>query len=345
MTSTTTPLWILGTPDPEMEMIERLLQGVGQRVAYATCGGRRAHPGNAYRADPVDVPAGTTPVWVECAPSAGRPEGSMVIDHHQHGDPGFGRAPEEFLPASSIGQVIAALARLGSLPRQWPAYSWPHAPAPIIGTISHYLADGGGGYPTPGGWVVTRGMTPSETPAWYGQIIPIDLVLTAAADHCLGAAYRDECPGVAPDTLMRWRAESRATFQRRPVAAVLADVEATTAALRAAPRVVLRHQTEYDRFGQPCDWSGYPAVDYDDQVDARDMRREPPWPELPEAAARVGESYISGPLAGPDGRRKVTCSGSPEHIRAFMDSWSPAQGLVDLYGDPARGFAGGYLPA
>jgi len=26
-----------------------------------------------------------------------------------------------------------------------------------------------------------------------------------------------------------------------------------------------------------------------------------------------------------------------------MRVWAPAQGLTDIYGDPARGFAGGYL--
>src|SRR5690606_25622302 len=40
----------------------------------------------------------------------------VVIDHHRPGDPGYGRPPEEFLAASSIGQVITELARLGRLP-------------------------------------------------------------------------------------------------------------------------------------------------------------------------------------------------------------------------------------
>ncbi len=64
--------------------------------------------------------------------------------------------------------------------------------------------------------------------------VPRDVMLIAAADHCLAAAYRGECPGVDPDALMRWRAESRAAFQRRPVEAVLADIAAATERLRAA---------------------------------------------------------------------------------------------------------------
>src|SRR5690606_24433639 len=50
---------------------------------------------------------------------------------------------------------------------------------------------------------------------YRGVVIPDDLVYTAAADHCLGAAYRGECPGVDPDALMHWRVAQRATFQGR----------------------------------------------------------------------------------------------------------------------------------
>src|SRR5690606_1144896 len=33
----------------------------------------------------------------------------------------------------------------------------------------------------------------------------MEALLAAAADHCLAAAYRGECPGVDPDVLMCWR--------------------------------------------------------------------------------------------------------------------------------------------
>ena len=59
---------------------------------------------------------------------------------------------------------------------------------------------------------------------------------------------------------------------------------------------------------------------------------------------RMGVAYVSGPIVGPDGRRKITCSGRSGHIESFLRHWAPSQGLVDTYGDPARGFAGGYLP-
>src|SRR5690606_37180410 len=148
--------------------------------------------------------------------------------------------------------------------------------------------------------------------------VPQEIVYAAAADHCLAPAYRGECPGVDPDALMRWRAASRAAFQRRAVEAVLADVERARAALREAPVVSLA-----------------------EGIHARDLRG-PAIPEPPEAAAREGECFLAS-LRERDGKTTVVCqSGTAAQIDAFMRVWAPAQGLTDIYGDPARGFAGGY---
>src|SRR5690554_2562117 len=119
-------IWVLGAPDPEMEMIERLLVDAGEHVAAATVWRdgvrRRVTPAEAYAAD-VAIGEGlrgmrATAYMVECAPAV--LVGSSVdgvdwagaavkIDHHRPGDPGYGRPPSDFLPASSIGQVIAEL--------------------------------------------------------------------------------------------------------------------------------------------------------------------------------------------------------------------------------------------
>src|SRR5690606_1710187 len=139
-----------------------------------------------------------------------------------------------------------------------------------------------------------------------------------AADHCLGAAYRGECPGVDPDELMRWRAASRAAFQQRAVEDVLADVEKACERLRAAPVVALG-----------------------ESLAARDLRGEYV-PELPEAAVREGLAYLAT-VADRDGRQKVVLGAADaETVQAFLEQWAPREGLVNLYGDPARGFAGGY---
>src|SRR5690606_33870026 len=186
-------------------------------------------------------------------------------------------------------------------------------------------------------WGVTSVSGPLRSLHVY--VIPAAIIFAAAADHCLGAAYRGECPGVDPDELMRWRAESRARFQGRSVGEILADIEATTSALREAYACdPLLLEEPGSGCGDPqcsCHLDAVPRV--------ADMRRGPPWPELVEASCRTGIGYVAGPLRSPDGRRKITCSGDAQQIRAFLDHWASRQGLVDCYGDPARGFAGGYL--
>ena len=342
-------LWILGAPDPEMEAVEVLLRKCGEAIEHATVGGERVHPGNAYRADsPVVHTADhdwSRSVCDGCAVDYYRVEcdwagsqDSRVIDHHRPGDPGFGHGPQEFFESSSIGQVVLELARLGSLPASWVR---PHehsgAGAPGQLRLKGYR----------GQWLVSepRAYLGEVQPRHYqGVLVPDDLVYTAAADHCLGAAYAGECQwweddvrcGVDPTDLGRHRAASRARHQGRTVEAVLADIESTQAALHAAPLVTLRSWVA----GLHCDECRMPEYCATHVVD---MRREPPWPELPEAATRLGVGYLSGPLESPDGRRKLTVSGDAEQVRAFLDHWAPAQGLVDCYGDPARGFAGGYL--
>lgn len=335
-------LFVLGAADPEMEAIETLLTAYNVPYAYAVHGARRVRPGNAYRAERAHYPgafADDEPfpsgemgheahpqtdrreVWVECGfpiprtPVPNDPAKNVAVtllDHHHPGDPGFGLSPSEFFYASSLGQVLRELVRLGLLSEAQ--------------NVGRHL-------------------------------------MIAAADHCLGAAYRGECPGVDPRELGTFRADERARFQGRDVSAVLADIAATTEALRVAKTVVLAVTPGHHCGGASCGccaggygYGGSTRVGTGDchcscgdcllgdgYVLALDMRSDSPWAELTEAATRAGVSYISGPLACPDGRRKITCSGTREVIDAFTRDWAPDRGLVDIYGDPARGFAGGYV--
>jgi hypothetical protein len=334
-------IWILGASDPEMAAVEALLVECGERVAHALNEhGERVHPGAAdrgvchrYVTDCGTAgSAETTWYLVECDVPTPSRAARVVIDHHRPGDPGYGRLPTEFLPASSIGQVIAELARLERLPRDWEEVSEGDCTS-IVGSLAHRAR----------GWAVTRGLRSAYgVPVWYGQAIPLAYVLLAAGDHCLAAAYRGECPGVHPDELMRHRAASRAAFQGRAVADVLADIEHAQAALRAAPKLCILgaadmpHTADHG-WESVCDGC---AVD---EVYVADMRRPEPVAELVEAATRLDMPYMSGPLAQTDGRRKYTVSGSERVVRAWLD-WAEREGLVDAYGDPARGFAGAYAP-
>jgi hypothetical protein len=281
--------FILGASDPEIGEIERLIRARSDCVVgYATAQGSRVRPESAYEADSVQgfdlhVPCdvGGLIVAVECGPRPGAD---------------WAWVRTGLVPGSETEVDCAA----------------------VVVTVDHHRP-GDPGY----------GRPPREylEASSLGQVLHLleleptpEQRLIAAADHCLAAAYRGECPGVDPDALMTWRAASRAVFQKRAVREVLADIEAARAVLRSAPQIELA----------PGVW-------------AADLRGRK-IPELPEASAREGICFLADGLPLPDGRVKVVCqSGGPEQIRAFMEEWAPSQGLTGIYGDPARGFAGGYL--
>lgn len=309
-----TRLWILGAADPEMALIERLLIEAGECVGHALdATGERVHPGSAYRGVAhryvTDCgPAGEPETWylVECDVPIPPTAHLVRIDHHREGDPGYGRPPAEFFDAASVGQV----------------------------------------------WKVLH---PATTP-------PIEVLLAAAADHCLGAAYRGECPGVDPDTLMRWRAETRAAHQGRSVEDLLDDIAETYEEVMAADVGYLLYVEEVctDR-DCGCGGATHPRPVAETMVVDFRWRQ---LPELPEAALRAGVAYLAT-AQDRDGRWKVVLGGAtPLTVRAFLGKLTPAEearyvdedcapargfvpahGLVDSYGDPARGFAGAYFPA
>ena len=330
-------LWVLGADDPEMQAIERLLVAAKEDYCYATCNGVRVHPGNAYAADGIASPDGDlfrgtilreTIRLVECGfvvghewsetgfiPVYSHPTTGLVlmcqdgteakshtmevvrIDHHRPGDPGHGTPPERFLAGSSIGQVLLLLTPGG----EQITYGGVYAPPD--------------GEELPGNsWAVWTG--PPHIRCL--RILDEAAVLTAAADHCLESAYRGRCPGVDPDALMRWRAESRAAFQKRPVEDVLADIDSARRILRA---------------GMPDEGSRDGCF--------RDLRGQH-IPELPEAACREGIPFLST-VKDRDGREKVVLQAAPaDLVRRFL-AGEIVPGLHDMYGSPERGLAGGYL--
>lgn len=277
--------------DPEMEMILSILSKLSMPHQHATVDGKPVHSGNAYKADRIEHEG--TLVFIECAPADGRPSDSVVVDHHREGDPGYGIEPDEFFKGSSLGQLLVYLAEqlLDFSPLGWEAL-------------------GGDGFPL---IYQSSGQLLLAAAQYWDYLLPKEVVLTMAADHCLGAAYKGQCPGVSPEAMRSHRTRVRSAFQG------ISPEELET--LVASAEVELEKAPEFS-------------------PDIKDMRRDTPVPELPEAALRKGIGYISGPLVGRDGRRKFTCSGNTEQVETFL-STNPL-GLVDVYGDPARGFAGGY---
>ena len=321
MNKTTKYHFILGAPDPEMEMIKKLIIEHGHDVIYATRNGARVRPHEMYQADNccIDV------ITVECdGPNI---QARIKIDHHSPGDYGYGMPPEQYLKASSIGQIFGLLcmekSKAGS---GYYKYSLDCAQL-----LVYVVPDDGG---------IDRTDT---------YDVPQDLRFCAAADHCLTAAYAGKCPGVDPNDLMIWRAQSRAVFQKRSVEDILADVKAAMTALEDNARV--NNVSFFGTYFSVCNGCGEKVIadEYDESWDyclcppVADMRGSK-IPELPEAASRLGICFVSDGLRTPDGRMKVVCqSGTPEQIKAFMTIWAPKQGIMDIYGDPQRGFAGGYI--
>lgn len=362
--------FVLGASDPEMVAIEEIVRASGAEIFYAgiedprTGCIRRVTPGEAYRVDEflapatgqyVPPPAPEGAIWVECGPA---PEGAVVCDHHRPGDAGFERGPEDFLAASSIGQVILMLAKAG-------VRIETHAP----GSVSSWASDdsdrsGGRAISHPAGcepkdaqtsfdpegyvlwperpsWIGDRGtaaewrlviIDPADTnpPEKAGRLswpVPEEILLVAAGDHCPGLAYRGMCPGVDPDALMRHRVAVKAAFQGRPEAAVMVDVKSAVEEIRLRLSDVAA-----TAFIGGCHVPDFTSGTV---------------PELPEAALRACVATLAT-VTERDGRRKVVLGGNDPAqagiVSAFMHEFAPALGLTDIYGNPARGFAGGYLP-
>lgn len=138
-------------------------------------------------------------------------------------------------------------------------------------------------------------------------------LVIAAADHCLTAAYAGQCPGVTPQELQAFREETRSRARGLPLNVLAQQIDEASNALRSAPRIRLA-DTDVAFFEDP------PA-------------------ELSEASARLGMPYVYLRRQD-DGRVKAGIRSAPAQV---VREWLERCGLNNTYGDPARGFAGGYF--
>jgi hypothetical protein len=135
-----------------------------------------------------------------------------------------------------------------------------------------------------------------------------------AADHCLRHAYEGRCPGIDPKVLADWRERSRSSIRGISVEEIQGRIELAMAALKAAPRIQV----------EGADVAFFSAT------------AEFP-EEVPEASARIGIPFCYVHVEGKRGKAGIM-SAPPSVIR----TWMRTCGLKNVYGDPARGFAGGY---
>jgi hypothetical protein len=358
-------IWILGAPDLEMDAIEQLLESAGEVIAYAQTldsdhRWRRVHDGNAYKGseayarlpvcpertfyfiechaimvDLMGKALRVSPDWIEY--------NSQTIEHHRLSDlhpesAGYARPSAEFLPASSIGQVIAELASLGRLEKKQQPYGQQPCGrlASIVSVKSlaelapstlsphrwpreyHCLGNPGewvlGGFR--GMWKVGEKMADPNFVTPVG--IPQDILLVAACDHCLRAAYAGECSGVYPLDVLGYRTKVRAAIRKCTEKEVSQDIEKTIKCLDKAQKIALGNQAFLDFRGMEL-------------------------PELADTAAYMKVSYLAGPVEDASGRKKIMCSGERVEIEAFFE-WANEEHMTDIHGDPVCGYGGAYLP-
>lgn len=137
----------------------------------------------------------------------------------------------------------------------------------------------------------------------------------AAADHCLSAAYRGECPGITFEALKEFRESTRAQARRISREELSLQIQHAVQVLKNAARVQIA--------GASVAW-------FDSE--------EPP-AEIAEASARISQPYVSI-TKREDGRVKAVLQSAPAYV---VKKWLTLTDLVGTYGDPQRGFAGGYF--
>jgi hypothetical protein len=146
-----------------------------------------------------------------------------------------------------------------------------------------------------------------------------ELRLAAAADHCLSAAYRGLCPGVDPAKLRAWRIASRANWQKVDPGTLQMTINDAIEQVKALQPFIIAGHEFFD------------AMDHD-------------IPELSEASAILGRPVMYSMPEPRSGRIKVgALNGSPVMLDDWMRCARDVLKLEDVYGNPIRGYAGGYL--
>jgi hypothetical protein len=338
-------VWILGSRDPEMMAIEDLLNQYHETFTYALSekDGHRVypsgkyphykpcmeppyghHPTNAYEAkDSAAVVSAKRIYLVECDfpqktdskitwPTSS--EDVIRIGHHRPEDSGFGKKPENFMEASSIGQVISELAKLYRLRDIFLGF-WPQTQdlrADLVGRFSYLQYD----------WKITINH-------FLLAHVPMEYVFTAASDHCLLAAYDEQCYGIGREELLAFRCHQKAVYynglsldpalepcRSRSQFDVVYDVHQAQGALRRAKRIEIAPKCF-----------------------VRDMRGAHER-ELREAAIAYDYAYINSPR----GSHVVELDGrtTPEMVEAFVNEWAPKNGFPEATKGPSAGFAHAY---
>lgn len=158
-----------------------------------------------------------------------------------------------------------------------------------------------------------QGSSLGQVLSFLGKEPTLEQRIICAADHCPSQAYLGLCPGVLPEELFQWRLKSKAEFKGMRPEVLEGLIQEQRVLLQAAERITVA--------GTSVAWL----------PDASD--------EAPEASARYDIPFMYRILEK-DGRTKVGILGAPP---AAITLWMAECGFNDVYGNPSRGYAGGYF--
>ncbi len=153
--------------------------------------------------------------------------------------------------------------------------------------------------------------------------IKVRAAVVAASDHCLSAAYQGRVPNVSPEEIIEFRDANRArTYpgggkEYRAALQQAFDFVANTPIIPEFPGTV---------------------------HDARQYYlKNKPVKEANEASFRMGIPLLfSLPQRSLHTTKTTLVNASSDQVNYFFTPFAQKLGLTHLYGDPARGFAGGY---
>lgn len=157
---------------------------------------------------------------------------------------------------------------------------------------------------------------------------PADCAL-AAMDHCFNQAMQGYCPGANPGVVLARNLFAIADSFGITLDEVNGAVNRLAGTIREAPVLMI---------------GGYPVrllpenlgVGYTLEQLAAYI-----------AAALEDEAILIRCRNEENGPEKVVLRGNVDTalVRYFMQTWAPAEGIIEIYGCPERGYAGGFLPA
>lgn len=150
----------------------------------------------------------------------------------------------------------------------------------------------------------------------------VDPKVVAAADHCLSHAYRGKVPGVSPEELLNFRAYVQAHYRGITLKEWYDRIEHAKTVINRAMRAkdfpgVVKDLRQVYRLNGPVDLAN-------------------------EATAILGIAILYEMDKG-DRIQVAIIGASPRQVEYFKEVYAKREGLTAIYGDPQRGFAGGYI--